>query len=85
MNEFITTRKEFLDFCEGARVRPDWHEPDEQGFTCVELRSGEHLDNACISSSHEAHLVLVNEETQTETKINVAILLAWARGYEGIA
>lgn len=78
---WITNRSQFKEFCDASRVRPDWHEPDEQGFGEA-LLEGDHLDNACITSLHEQHVVLQNEDTGIEVRINLAMLLAWARGYD---
>ena len=79
--KFIATRKEFLEFCDDNKVRRDWHEPDEQGFDRAELRGGS-FDNCCITSENETHVVLINEDREEQTAINLAMLLAWARGHQ---
>jgi len=55
-------------------VRPDWHEPDEQGVT-IKFVNGS-FDNACHSDD-EAHIIVYQDKVE-KARINVASLLGWA-------
>jgi hypothetical protein len=44
--ELIHTRAQFVDFARRMGVRPDWHEPDEQGLTARVEGTPLDFDNA---------------------------------------
>lgn len=92
----ITTRAQLVELARQLGLRPDWHEPDEQGVTArVE---GNNFDNAMspgewYAPGHaELHAIISaydpdDDEDTTEPKevavINLATLFAWACGLEG--
>ena len=73
-----------------ADGRPDFHEPDEQGWTRKPKLRGRYVDNACGTMSNnllidyeqkrcaESHLEMKNEDGRV-LLINMANLLALAR------
>jgi hypothetical protein len=81
----INTQAELIELAKELKVRPDWHEPDEQRVTA--RASGTHLDNAMgadpIRNCGEMVVILErirpddDEDTQIAS-INLANLLAWA-------
>jgi hypothetical protein len=79
----ITTREELQNFAAVHGLRPDWHEPDEQGVTAWTY--GAVLDNAMgagwvpddSSIDGEINVILIVNGVK-EAVINLAELLAWA-------
>lgn len=72
----IRTRHEMKQLKHKLLVRDDWHEPDEQGVT-ANLR-GRSFDNAGLS---DEKTVVLRQDGEVY-KINLAMLLAWASGYD---
>ena len=84
---------EFLRFTEG--VRPDFHEPDEQGIKLVDVVGtqldnaiGERLSEEAIKDGYQECLIVLSRNglplplTPTGTKsitLNLATVLGWAR------
>jgi hypothetical protein len=65
----------------------NWHEPDEYDVSATVI--GRKLDNACGSSGRgidgeQIEKVVVIKRGTVKVRINLASLLAWATGYEGI-
>jgi hypothetical protein len=89
----INTRKELMELASALGVRSDWHEPDEQDLTTVELR-GNNFDNAGFWPEHRAcydkdkdivlmeQFIIIRKKQDADIVsvacINVANLLAWA-------
>lgn len=80
MSRWISKRVELQVLIQELGVRPDWHEPDEQGFLFVELH-GESFDYTNPKSIDELHIVLSRDKEPEEIRINLAMLLAWAGGF----
>lgn len=87
----INSARALEDFRQEYGLRPDWHEPDEQGITAYAL--GNHLDNAMgptVEHGHgELQIVLAREAEGMDTSferstflpvavVNLATLLSWA-------
>lgn len=74
-------------FADQHRLRPDWHEPDEQEVSARVV--GDHLDNAMgptvDHNCGELNVVLIKEGKDVAV-VNLATLLAWAteRGREDV-
>lgn len=91
--EIITTRDELIALAARLRVRPDWHEPDEQGVDATV--DGHALDNAGFwptdsvrewnpdlsSESIELHVTL-RQDGKAIAAVNLATLLSWACGHD---
>lgn len=76
----ITNRAQLQQLARDLGVRPDWHEPDEQGVDAAV--GGEYLDNA----GHVADelTVAIYKDGEEVAAVNLATLLAFATGtYEG--
>jgi hypothetical protein len=90
----INSREELKVLARELGVRPDWHEPDEQGVNA--LVSGHMLDNAGFwgqggtgtvpSWAQELWVTITVEEEGVRPRgvaeVNLAMLLAWSCGYE---
>lgn len=86
----VRTRGELHRAAEILGVRPDWHEPDEQGVTVQVL--GTRFDNAGFwgmefldehaADRAELFVVLI-KDGRPVAEVNLATLLAWATGLEG--
>lgn len=85
--KFINTQEEFEEFSKEQGVRHDWHEPDEQLLTA--RVTGTHLDNAKGADPYQncGEMVVIFERLHPEhyeqtqiASVNLANLLAWARG-----
>lgn len=79
--EWNETRRKLRDFASLARVRPDWHEPDEQEVTAVV--KGRQLDNACGDGALAdpkpiEKVVELKIDGEAICRINLATLLALA-------
>jgi hypothetical protein len=80
----IQTFGDMARLAHDLRVRPDWHEPDEQGVDARII--GHSLDNAMgstvreIGENNEAgeFNVIITREGVDVAVINLANLLAWA-------
>jgi hypothetical protein len=86
MVSIISTRRDLQALAHQLRVRPNWHEPDEQEVTaeCV----GNTFDNAgswperTSGGTCEMH-VYVRQNGTDVAVVNLATLFSWACGYEG--
>lgn len=94
----IMTRQELVDLAAELKVRPDWHEPDEQGITARVF--GDNFDNAMgpgyyYGTPPDEHCELTVELCRFEyddhgqpvvgepiAQINLATLLGWASELE---
>jgi hypothetical protein len=74
---WIQTRQEMYDLRTTLGVRMDWHEPDQQDVD-AEVQNGT-FDNAHCDES-EAFIRITKNDT--EYRINLAILCAWAAGLD---
>jgi hypothetical protein len=99
MNEVqrISTRDELAALARRLRVRPDWHEPDEQGVT-AEVR-GRSFDNAGYwGIAEEAGMlarhghagaqaveqyVVLHQAGLPVAEVSLATLFAFATGFDG--
>jgi hypothetical protein len=79
----INNPEDLAKFASDHNLRPDWHEPDEQGVEA--LWYGERLDNAMgagwmpdtnVTEGEVNVILLVNGKR--EAVVNLADLLAWA-------
>ena len=71
-------------------VRPDWHEPDEQGLTAT--THGVSFDNAGFwgqeyrggmsGTEFTEQYVTLHRDSQPVAHVNLATLFAWATGLE---
>lgn len=88
----IDTRRELIELARQLRVRPDWHEPDEQEVTAQV--HGDNFDNAgfwghhkgvlnTFGEGHQEMWVELFQDGEPVAEINLATLLAFATGYEG--
>jgi hypothetical protein len=78
----ITDRADLVKLAVTAGVRPDWHEPDEQGITArVE---GKSFDNAGFWPDESTppeileHHVILSQDGRDVAAVNLADLFAWA-------
>jgi hypothetical protein len=83
----IRTRDELVRLARGLKVRPDWHEPDEQGVTAQV--SGASFDNAgfwgagaTIAPEALEMWVTLYKDGRPVAEVNLATLFAWACGYQ---
>jgi hypothetical protein len=91
----INTKAELQDLARELGVRPDWHEPDEQGVTA--FVSGHSFDNAgfwgvggtgTLPSVYQEMWVTVSRQSDYDgnfipvAEVNLAMLFAWSCGYE---
>jgi hypothetical protein len=74
----IFTRKELIALKKDLGVRADWHEPGEQGVTVVP--KGTVFDNAGFSPPERS--VILKQYGKPVAEVNLAILFAWATGYD---
>jgi hypothetical protein len=84
----IRTKKELVELARELGVRPDWHEPDEQGVSAVVY--GQSFDNAgfwddqrSAGLMHEEMYVILYVGGSPAASVNLATLFAWATGLEG--
>lgn len=92
----ILNRPQLLALARELGVRPDWHEPDEQGLEAIVF--GEEFDNAgfwgrsfreSILSRHPKHRlseemnIMLVKDGKPIAEINLASLFAMACGCEG--
>lgn len=90
----INTRAGLKALAAELGVRPDWHEPDNQGVDA--LVSGHMLDNAgfwgvdgtgTLPSAYQELWITITKEDEgvkpyPVAEVNLAMLLAWSCGYE---
>lgn len=76
--------EEFLRFTEG--VRPDFHEPDEQGIrllnvvgTQLDNAMGERLEVEAIKGGYQECVVVLSRNGTKSITLNLATVLGWAR------
>lgn len=75
----INAHHELVALAAALRVRPDWHEPDEQDVSAIVV--GDHLDNAMgsgVEHDHGEQQVILSVAGEPVACINLATLLAWA-------
>jgi hypothetical protein len=84
----IHERRELQALAARLRVRPDWHEPDEQEVTAIVW--GDDFDNAgfwghnpdgsldTYGDGRQEFWVELSKDGQPVAEINLATLLAWA-------
>lgn len=80
----IINPSDLLELAKELRVRPDWHEPDEQGVTA--RVAGEVFDNAGFwgdghSGVDEELHVNIYKGNHVVAQVNLATLCAWATEY----
>jgi hypothetical protein len=88
----VDTKDQLRQMADELKVRPDWHEPDEQLVTAVV--HGSDFDNAgfwgrdsrgeliTFGRNHQELWVELFRDHQPVAEINLATLLAWATGFE---
>lgn len=84
----IHTPEDMAKLAHDLRVRPDWHEPDEQDVGARII--GTHLDNAMGSTTRPIGIeneagefnVIITRRGEDVAVINLAHLLAWASSIE---
>lgn len=83
----INTRAQLIELQRELKVGPDWHEPDQVDVDAV--TGGRDLDNAfthpCPEFEHtdaEPLYVVLRHQKRPVAYVNLAMLLAWATGYE---
>lgn len=74
---FIHTKQEMFDLRSMLGVRMDWHEPDESEVKATMFDNK--FDNAFVDES-EAFVEI--SQGDDRYRINLALLLAWASGYD---
>jgi hypothetical protein len=84
----INTRGELIALAQELGVRPDWHEPDEQGLTAYVTGRGLSFDNAMGPGSDlELNVVLCDLHVDDQgvasrgpdlAVVNLATLFSWA-------
>jgi hypothetical protein len=79
----INTRAELVEFYHKYGLRPDWHEPDDQGIDAIIY--GSRLDNAFgagwipdVLGVDGEYNVILTHDGQRVAVLNLANLLAWA-------
>ena len=89
----VNKQGDLVELAARLGVRPDWHEPDEQGITA--LVSGHSFDNAGFwgtetgglpPTAEEMSVVLcqvTNSGLVPVAEVNLATLFAWACGHRG--
>jgi hypothetical protein len=88
----ISNRDDLVALANKLGVRPDWHEPGEQGVTADV--SGAYFDNAGFWGEAELALstlptsalelwVTLSRDGKAVAEVNLATLFAFATGFEG--
>lgn len=81
----ITSRDQLIQLADELGVRPDWHEPDEQGVTTT--MHGVSFDNAgfwgpeCLGKSYCEQYITLYAAGEPVAYVNLATLFAFATGY----
>lgn len=84
--ERIVNKADLVKLAEKLGVRPDWHEPDEQGVTAT--THGVTFDNAGFwggglrGLSRMERYVVIRKDGKPVAAVNLATLFAWATGLE---
>lgn len=90
----INSRTELIADARDLGVRPDWHEPDEQGVTAEVHGSsfdnagfwGQEAEGRAIADGYGADFmemwVTLSKDGKPVAEVNLATLFAWATGYE---
>jgi len=78
----VYTLAELKKYAKQLGVRGDWHEPDEQSVTAVV--KGKTFDNANLSGGNIGgeKFVIIKQNGKPVFKINLAMLFAYATGYD---
>lgn len=81
----IRTKRDLLALARELGVRPDWHEPDEQGVTITV--HGRSFDNAGFWPKDFRYrtcekYAVVKKDGAPVAAVNLATLFAWATGLE---
>ena len=90
----VDSRAQLLNLANELGVRDDWHEPDEQDLK-IECR-GNNFDNAGFWPERHAvtqdgvpwvleHYILLKKDGAPVAAVNIALLFAWATGFENKA
>jgi hypothetical protein len=77
----VYTLASLKTFAKQLGVRGSWHEPDEQGVTAVV--TGKRFDNANLAGGDEK-FVIIKQNGKPVFKINLAMLFAYATGYDEV-
>lgn len=86
----IDTPRDLAAFAREYGLRPDWHEPDEQGITARVVGTPFDFDNAIgtrqygqrFGENHQELCVIFTQENRGDVAIvNLANLCAWAAEY----
>jgi hypothetical protein len=85
----IDSRQELAELARWLRLRPDWHDPDEQEVDAVVL--GRSFDNAGfwgednvdsqytgVGKDSEEMYVIIRKDRTPVAEVNLATLLSWA-------
>lgn len=76
----ISKRNDLVKLARQLKVRPDWHEPDEQEVTAT--MHGQTFNNAGfwgIGSNHKWEMyVTLYKDGKPVAEVNLATLFAWA-------
>lgn len=78
--EIIISKEGLKTFAKRNYLKEDWHEPDEEGITATVV--GKYFDNADVDGSYD-YALLFFKEGRPMAIVNLALLCAWASGYEG--
>lgn len=81
----IQSKAELVALAKRLGVRPDWHEPDEQGVTAG--THGTSFDNAGFWGSDntcrtQEQYVVIRQDGEAVAEVNLATLFAWATDLE---
>lgn len=83
----ITSRVDLIGLARDLRVRPDWHEPDEQELDVVV--KGQSFDNSGFwgpdqdvpeDASYREVSVILRVDGEPVAEVNLADLFSWACG-----
>jgi len=83
----IQTRAQLTELARELKVGPEWHEPDQVDVDAV--TGGRDLDNAFTTpvpdfehTDAEPLYVVIRHQKRPVAYVNMAMLLAWATGFE---
>lgn len=86
----INSRADLITLAKELGVRPDWHEPDEVDVTAT--MHGVSFDNAGFwgreyhsgfdGKEYTEQYVVLHKDGEAVAAVNLAILFAWATGYD---
>jgi hypothetical protein len=80
--KIINTRAELSALRDELRLREDWHEPDERDVT-VSVELGV-FDNAMCQPDGGEIAIQIRQDDVPIAWVNLALLFAFATGFEGI-